>query len=236
MAGRKAVGAAGYFDVQVEVEGPFVEPPQSCFLDGLQVGTGATLGKRNLTWKKADAVVVRVKNTKTGAAAELRPTTTLSTLLNPPKSEESSANGDRSEKTAEEVARRIARMPVHDIFLVKVLTGGKQNSREKESPIDPDAEKAKAALLQLIRDNPGLFIGEPDPEHLEKLSLVKFENEEYLLGAFHIDLENKGYSAMIGVGDDAGEVYYYHGKFQVDEQGRWTAVKPEVARLHSLPK
>ena len=45
VAGRRAVGAEGYFDVNVVVEGPFVKPPRSCLLDGVQVATGATWGK-----------------------------------------------------------------------------------------------------------------------------------------------------------------------------------------------
>jgi len=47
-AARQAVQAEGYFDLDVTVEGPLVKPPHSCFLDGVQVSTGATLGKRNL--------------------------------------------------------------------------------------------------------------------------------------------------------------------------------------------
>ena len=66
MAGLREVEAQDYFDVRVTCEGPFAKPPQSCFLDGLQVATGATFGKRNLSWVKADEIVVRVKNTKTG--------------------------------------------------------------------------------------------------------------------------------------------------------------------------
>jgi len=77
MAGLRAVGARGFFDVEVTCEGPFPKPPPSCFLDGLQVGSGATLGKRTLTWVPAEAILVRVKNTKTGKTAELRPTPKL---------------------------------------------------------------------------------------------------------------------------------------------------------------
>ena len=53
MAGLQAVDAKGYFDVEVTCEGPFVKPPQSCFLDGLQVSTGATMGKRNLNYRRS---------------------------------------------------------------------------------------------------------------------------------------------------------------------------------------
>ena len=44
-AGLRAVEAQGFFDVEVTCEGPLAKPPQSCFLDGVQVATGATMGK-----------------------------------------------------------------------------------------------------------------------------------------------------------------------------------------------
>ena len=63
MIGLRAVEAKGYFDVEVTCEGPLAKPPQSCFLDGVQVATGATLGKRTLQWVQADRLTVRIKNT-----------------------------------------------------------------------------------------------------------------------------------------------------------------------------
>ena len=45
MIGLRAVAAKGYFDLEVTCEGPLAKPPQSCFLDGVQFATGATLGK-----------------------------------------------------------------------------------------------------------------------------------------------------------------------------------------------
>ena len=67
MAGMREVDAKGYFDVEVVAEGPFAKPPTSCFLDGLQVATGATWGKRNIESieKDTEDFVVRVKNTRT---------------------------------------------------------------------------------------------------------------------------------------------------------------------------
>jgi formylmethanofuran dehydrogenase subunit E len=80
-AARRAVGADGYFDVAVTCIGPFDAPPNSCFLDGLQLGTGATLGKRNLTWVKGEEIAVEVENTRTGAKAVVRPSDELLSLL-----------------------------------------------------------------------------------------------------------------------------------------------------------
>ena len=73
MIGLRTVGAKGYFDVEVTCDGPLAQPPQACFLDGIQAATGATLGKRTLNWVQSDRVVVCIRNTRTGAAAELAP-------------------------------------------------------------------------------------------------------------------------------------------------------------------
>ncbi len=81
MAAREAAGAKGYFDLEVEAQGPLDRPPRSCLLDGLQVSTGATLGKRNLHWQAADELVVRARNLKTGVIAEVRPTAQLHAWL-----------------------------------------------------------------------------------------------------------------------------------------------------------
>lgn len=85
VAGREAVGAQGYFDLHVRCQGPLERPPQACFLDGLQVGTGATLGKRNIHWEPGDELVVWVNNTRTGQTAEVRPTQEFWQFLNAAK-------------------------------------------------------------------------------------------------------------------------------------------------------
>ena len=128
MAGLQEVGAEGYFDVEVTCEGPFFRPPRSCFLDGLQVGTGATLGKRNLRWVQAGQIVVRVENTRTGQETEVRPTAELLKLLASfkprPKAEHAkSANRDHdqlrdADHMVEAVARRIAAMADREILTV----------------------------------------------------------------------------------------------------------------------
>jgi formylmethanofuran dehydrogenase subunit E len=124
MAGLRAVGAHGFFDVEVTCEGPFAKPPQSCFLDGLQVGTGATLGKRSIIWTPADEVLVRVKNTRTGKVVELHPTTRLLELvafLKPPATNvESKEEGHKHENEAsvEALARKIAAIPDSEIIVL----------------------------------------------------------------------------------------------------------------------
>ena len=76
-AGLRASGSDGYFDVDVTVEGPLALPPQACFLDGIQVATGATLGKRNLKWVEAPRLAVRVKNVRTGKTVVVRPSAAM---------------------------------------------------------------------------------------------------------------------------------------------------------------
>ncbi len=48
----RRLGCGKYFGAQITVAGPDVTP-YTCLLDGLQVATGHTLGKRNLTLKAA---------------------------------------------------------------------------------------------------------------------------------------------------------------------------------------
>ena len=128
MAGLRAVDAKGYFDVDVACEGPFAKPPQSCFLDGLQVGTGATLGKRNLQYVDAKEIVVRVKNTTSGATAEIRPSARLLELLGLLQTQEKTQTDAEAKGAAhqhaemqriEAIARKIAEMPEEELFTVK---------------------------------------------------------------------------------------------------------------------
>jgi formylmethanofuran dehydrogenase subunit E len=127
MAGRRAVEADGYFDIEVNARGPLVKPPQSCFLDGLQVATGATLGKRSLHWVKAERIVVRFQNTRTGKVAEVRPTAALMKLLTSFKPRPKQATGDsrrgedahHQDDPLEAIARRIAAIPEKEILTIE---------------------------------------------------------------------------------------------------------------------
>lgn len=128
IAARDAAGTKGYFDLEVIVEGPFAQPPKSCFLDGVQVATGATWGKRNIEWKPADQIVVRVRNLRTGAMAEARPSDELiklATSFKPkPKvsgQSESTAEEERHDEELEALARKIAHLPLEALGAVTVL-------------------------------------------------------------------------------------------------------------------
>jgi formylmethanofuran dehydrogenase subunit E len=125
MAGLHAVDANGYFDVEVTCEGPFAKTPGSCFLDGVQVVTGATLGKRTISSVNAKEIVLRVRNTKTGKTAEVRPTQKLLDILaslqkqfDDNREGNDQAQKNRAEERVIETARNIAAMPQADILSV----------------------------------------------------------------------------------------------------------------------
>lgn len=130
-AGLRAAGADGYFDCEVAVEGPLALPPQACFLDGIQVATGATLGKRNLKWTEAKQLAVRVKNVRTGKTAVVRPSAAMMEWiasakgkpLSPANPGHAAAHHDGEHDAADAhavdaVARRIARAADRDILTV----------------------------------------------------------------------------------------------------------------------
>jgi hypothetical protein len=125
------VGAEGYFDVDITVEGPLALPPQACFLDGVQVTTGATLGKRNLKWVEAPRLAVRVKNVRTERTAVVRPSaammdwiaSTKGVPLSPANpNRPAAAPGDehavKDSDALDTVARRIAKARESEILTV----------------------------------------------------------------------------------------------------------------------
>jgi len=64
-------GMPRYFGVKVLVECPAV-PPHSCLIDGLQMGIGATMGKKNLVHNIADDIQVTITNEKSGESVTYR--------------------------------------------------------------------------------------------------------------------------------------------------------------------
>ncbi len=63
--------ARKHFGIHVIVHCP-PQPPPSCLVDGLQVSTGATYGKRNIELHPADDIVVRFVNTDTDEQMTVR--------------------------------------------------------------------------------------------------------------------------------------------------------------------
>jgi formylmethanofuran dehydrogenase subunit E len=137
MAALHAVDAKGYFDVEITCEGPLAKPPASCFLDGLQITTGATLGKRNLEWIDGKKIVVRVKNTETGKTATLRPTEAFLALLQQPAADNKAApdskqrEQSRNHHLSDDLARKIAAMPEKEILTIIHPKAEKPTGAEK---------------------------------------------------------------------------------------------------------
>ena len=149
MIGLRAVEAKGFFDVEVTCEGPLAKPPQSCFLDGVQVTTGATLGKRNLQWAQAERLTMRIKNTQTGKTAVLRPTPGLLELLIAfkPQPKAQAGHGHQDDEQVEAIARKIAAMPDSEIAVI--LPGP---TVEKHDEAEKQALAAAESWLALVDD------------------------------------------------------------------------------------
>lgn len=74
-AGRlalRALEAPSHFGVHARVTCPPHTPP-SCFADGIQYGTGCTLGKGNIELVASDTIAVTVTVTEGGAAVTVVP-------------------------------------------------------------------------------------------------------------------------------------------------------------------
>ncbi|MCS7187407.1 MAG: formylmethanofuran dehydrogenase subunit E family protein [Armatimonadetes bacterium] len=63
--------ARKHFGIKVTVHCP-PQPPPSCLVDGLQVSTGATYGKRNIELIPSEEIVVQFVNTDTGGMLTVR--------------------------------------------------------------------------------------------------------------------------------------------------------------------
>lgn len=72
-AARRALASPGYFGLRARVESPLA-PPASCLIDGVQLGSGCTTGKRNLVVEGGD-IARAVFETKSGkrVSIALRP-------------------------------------------------------------------------------------------------------------------------------------------------------------------
>ncbi|MGQ9590405.1 MAG: formylmethanofuran dehydrogenase subunit E family protein [Planctomycetota bacterium] len=72
-AARRALASPGYFDLRARVESPLA-PPASCLIDGVQLGSGCTVGKRNLAVEEGK-IARAVFDSRSGkrAAIALRP-------------------------------------------------------------------------------------------------------------------------------------------------------------------
>ncbi len=72
--GRIAIeelGSTGHFGLHAEVHS-ILEPPRSCLIDGVQMGSGCTLGKRNIDVTDYDGPPYLVMETDNGGRVEIR--------------------------------------------------------------------------------------------------------------------------------------------------------------------
>jgi len=63
--------AGGHFDVSAEVF-TVLEPPCSCIIDGIQLGSGCTLGKRNIEAHPFDGPAYAVFSNQAGSQVSIR--------------------------------------------------------------------------------------------------------------------------------------------------------------------
>ena len=64
-------GSSGHFGISAEVHS-VLEPPRSCLIDGVQLGSGCTLGKRNISVKTFDGPPFAVFRTAEGTTVTIR--------------------------------------------------------------------------------------------------------------------------------------------------------------------
>lgn len=114
--GVEMLGVAKYFGVSVVVAGR-TERPFGCFADGLQVGTGCTYGKDNLT-KIADmpaegepAFVITIRS-QTGKCLEVSVLPTVPAMF---------AEWLQSEASEDELFDRVLTMPAEELWTEKLI-------------------------------------------------------------------------------------------------------------------
>ncbi|MDW8079774.1 MAG: formylmethanofuran dehydrogenase subunit E family protein [Thermoguttaceae bacterium] len=126
-AARKAVDAAGYFDVEVYCLGPFEKPPAACFLDGVQLATGATWGKRNIAWELAEIPAVKLTHLPTGRKAVVTVRREVVDLIAKTANQSAPQSGrphgaQPVDKKLDDLARQIARMKPEELFTLELAT------------------------------------------------------------------------------------------------------------------
>ena len=109
-AGEEAIrliGAQKHFGVKVEVACPDLPPPR-CFIDGLQLSTGATFGKANISQTTAPEIMAKISNKKTGQTVTVELTDYMKSLFKP-----------RTHEELDVFAREVAAMPLEQILSIK---------------------------------------------------------------------------------------------------------------------
>jgi hypothetical protein len=99
-------------------------------------------------------------------------------------------------------------------------------ARAETQPVPLDAERAKAALIELIRREPKAFPGNPKPDELAKLPLLREVDGRFTFGGVRLDLKDLSYSLVLGANGLA--TAFIDGKF-TQKDGAWRADLPTVA-------
>jgi hypothetical protein len=97
--------------------------------------------------------------------------------------------------------------------------------------IEPEA--CRDAIVDLIRQQSGVFIGHSDPDPLAAAKLEPIGEGKWRFGVFQFDVHKMTYSAMIG--EEGPEPYLYEGKLSLKD-GIVTAELPELTRYHRAPE
>jgi formylmethanofuran dehydrogenase subunit E len=101
------LSAEKHFGIEVTVHCPD-NPPPRCFIDGIQLSTGATFGKNNLFHQTAPVLSAVFKNRKTEKTLTIRLTDAITKQFLPRKGPE-----------LEAFARKVAELPVDEVFIIE---------------------------------------------------------------------------------------------------------------------
>jgi len=96
---------AGPFELEAVVTSP-AWPPHSCFIDGIQVGSGCTMGKGNITHRAGRSVSVRFSRVASSKRLSLRVRAEVASELEKMTSPET-------------VARALFARPLRRLFVVR---------------------------------------------------------------------------------------------------------------------
>jgi len=97
--------AKKYFGIEVTVHCP-ENPPPRCFIDGIQLSTGATFGKGNLHHEKNDTIIAIIKDKSTGNSIHITLNEVITKQLQP----------TLTVPQLETLAQKIATEPVDNIL------------------------------------------------------------------------------------------------------------------------
>jgi len=101
------LSAERHFGIEVTVHCP-ENPPPRCFIDGIQLSTGATFGKNNLFHQTAPELSAFFTNKKTGKSMEIQLTDSIKKQFIP-----------RIGPELEAFARKVAAQLVEEVFIIK---------------------------------------------------------------------------------------------------------------------